>query len=68
MKTNVGSIDRVLRVLIAVAASILYFTETVEGTLGYIVLAVGAIMLLTALIGFCPIYSIVGLSTCKTKK
>lgn len=68
MKTNVGSIDRVLRVLIAVAASILYFTGTVEGTLGYIVLAVGAIMLLTALIGFCPIYSIVGLSTCKTKK
>lgn len=67
MKKNVGNIDRVVRILIAIVASILYFTGTVEGTLGYIVLAVGAIMLLTALVGTCPIYSIVGLSTCKTK-
>ncbi len=68
MKSNLGSIDKVIRILIAVACSILYFTGTVTGTLAYVLLAVGAILLLTALINFCPMYRLFGISTCKVKK
>lgn len=67
MKTNMGSADRVIRILIAIAASVLYFTQTVTGTLGYVLLAVGGIFLLTSIVGFCPLYRIFGISTCKVK-
>lgn len=65
MKSNVGVVDRIIRVVIAIACSILYFTHTVSGALGYAVLAIGAIMLLTALVNFCPMYRLFGMSTCK---
>lgn len=67
MKSNVGTIDKVVRILLAVLISVLYFTGTVSGTLAYILLALGAIFLLTSLVGFCPIYRLVGVSTCKVK-
>lgn len=67
MKSNVGSIDKVIRILLAIGASILYSTGVVSGALGYVVLGVGAILLLTALVNFCPLYRLVGASTCKTK-
>lgn len=67
MKKNVGSTDKVIRILLAIVFAALYFTNTVTGTLGLVLLVLGAIFLLTSLIGFCPIYRIVGLSTCKVK-
>jgi len=67
MKTNVGGIDKIVRILIAVVAAVLYFTGTVSGVLGYVALAVGAIMLLTAVVGSCPIYSLIGMNTCSVK-
>ncbi|WP_306642398.1 YgaP family membrane protein [Sanyastnella coralliicola] len=68
MKENVGSIDRIVRVLIAILASMMYFSGLVSGILGYIVLAVGGIMLLTSITGVCPIYKMFGMSTCKRRK
>jgi Na+/phosphate symporter len=68
MKTNVGSLDKLVRVALAVVFAILYFTHTVEGTLGTILLALGAVFLATALMGTCPLYSIFGISTCPVKK
>lgn len=67
MKTNVGTPDKVIRILLAVVFSVLYFTGTVTGTLGYVLLALGAIFLLTSVMGFCPLYRIFGISTCKVK-
>ncbi|MCB0699259.1 MAG: DUF2892 domain-containing protein [Chitinophagales bacterium] len=67
MKKNVGSADRVIRVLLAIVFAVLYFTQTVTGTLGLVLLVLGGIFLVTSLMGFCPIYRIVGMSTCKTK-
>ncbi len=67
MKMNMGNADRVIRIVIAIAISILFFTETVSGTLAYVLLAIGGIFLLTSLVGFCPLYRLVGLNTCKTK-
>ena len=64
MKKNVGSIDKIVRIVIAIVAGALYFTGTVTGVLGYVALGVGAIMLLTAAMGRCPLFSIFGMSTC----
>jgi hypothetical protein len=68
MKKNVGTIDKVIRILIAVVVAILFFTHVISGILGIILLAVGVILLLTTIISFCPIYWPFGLSTSKKKE
>ncbi len=67
MKSNVSSADRIIRILLAIIIAVLYFTKVISGTTGIILLAVGGIFLLTALINFCPIWAILGIST-KAKK
>lgn len=67
MKQNVGSIDRVVRILLALVFAVLFFTGTVEGILGIVLLALGGVFLLTALINFCPLYLPFGMSTRKKK-
>lgn len=62
-KTNVGTIDRVARILINLALIALTLTGTI-GVWGWI----GVVPLLTAAIGNCPLYSILGFSTCPIKK
>lgn len=63
MKANVGTIDRVVRIIIGVVLIALVFVgpQTPWGWIGIIPLA-------TALIGFCPAYALFGLNTCATKK
>jgi hypothetical protein len=63
MKSNVGGIDRILRIAIGIALIGLAATGSVGwwGWLGIIPLATGAI-------GWCPPYAILGLSTCKMRK
>jgi hypothetical protein len=68
MKKNMGTADRVIRVLIAAIVAILYFTGVIKGTLGIVLLALAVIFLLTSIISFCPIYAPFGLSTSKSKK
>ena len=64
MKKNMGSTDQIIRLIIAAIAAFLYFNGTVTGTLGIVALVVAAIFTLTSLVRFCPIYALVGLSTC----
>jgi hypothetical protein len=68
MKKNVGSIDKIVRIIIAVVAILLITTCTVTGTLAIIVGIVGGAMLLTALFGYCGLYSLIGFNSCTTKK
>ncbi|MCB9174545.1 MAG: DUF2892 domain-containing protein [Flavobacteriales bacterium] len=65
MKKNMGNIDRIVRIILAIAFSVAYFTKAVEGTLGYVLLGLGAIFLITSIISFCPLYTIFGINTCK---
>jgi hypothetical protein len=67
MKKNVGSVDRVVRIVLAALFAVLYFTKTVEGTAGMVLLVLGGIFLATSLISFCPLYAIFGLNTCPKK-
>ena len=68
MKKNMGSFDRIIRILIAVVIAVLYFTNVIGGTLGIILLIVGGIFLLTSFVSSCPLYMPFGISTCKTKE
>jgi hypothetical protein len=68
MKKNMGSADKMIRVIIAAIVAILYFTGTITGTLGIVLLVLGGIFLATSLISFCPLYTIFGLSTCKVEQ
>lgn len=63
-----GNADRILRVLLSVVLVVLYVTGMVEGTLGLILLGVAGIFTLTSLVSFCPLYTLVGFSTCSTSK
>ena len=67
MKANIGSLDKVIRIILAIAFAMLYITKMVEGTLGIILLVVGAVLLLTSIINFCPLYAILGWSSGKKK-
>ncbi len=65
MKKNMGGTDRMIRIIIAVIAAILYFTGTVPGTLGIILLVVASVFLLTSFLNFCPLYTVLGINTKK---
>jgi hypothetical protein len=67
MKKNMGSADKIIRIIIAVAVFILYFTGTITGTLGILLIVFAVIFVLTSLIGTCPLYLPLGLSTLRKK-
>ena len=65
MKTNMGTADRLIRVLVVVAIAALYFARKIGGTLAIVLGVVAVVFLLTSLVGVCPAYLPFGLSTCK---
>jgi len=67
MKKNMGSMDRLIRVIIAAAVAVLYFTGTITGTLGIVLLMLAGVFVATSLVSFCPLYAPFGLNTCATK-
>ncbi len=67
MKKNMGSSDKIIRIVLAAIFGFLYFSGTVTGTLGIVLMVLGAVFLLTSLVSFCPLYAMVGLSTCRVK-
>lgn len=67
MKKNMGSADRIIRVIIAAILITLYFAGAVSGTVGIVLIAFSVIFILTSLIGFCPLYLPFGVSTLRKK-
>jgi hypothetical protein len=59
-----GTADRVIRLVVAAIAVFLYYNGTLTGTMGIVALVLAAVFVLTSLVSFCPLYAIVGLSTC----
>ncbi len=62
-----GSVDKVIRILVAVVIAILFFTHVIEGTLGIVLMVLAGVFVLVSLIGFCPLYLPFGLNTVKKK-
>jgi predicted ABC-type exoprotein transport system permease subunit len=68
MKKNMGSADRLIRLLIAAALIMAWISHWVTGTLGIAAMVIAVVFVLTSLISVCPLYSIFGIDTCKVKK
>lgn len=68
MKKNMGSADRIIRFVIATIIAILYFTGTISGTLGIVLLILAGVFALTSFISFCPLYAPFGINTCSVKQ
>ena len=63
-----GNADRIIRLIIAAVFAYLYFGGVVTGTLGIVLAVLGGVFVLTSLVSFCPLYTLVGLNTCPAKK
>jgi hypothetical protein len=68
MRKNMSSADRMIRLIISAILIGLYFTNVVTGTVGIILLVLSGVFILTSFLSYCPLYSIVGISTCPVKK
>lgn len=68
MKKNMGSADRIIRLIVAAVIAILFFTNVISGTLGIVLLVIAGVFALTSFISFCPLYALVGMDTCPVKK
>ncbi len=68
MKKNMGNTDRIIRIFLAGVFAYLYFGGYITGTPGLIMVILGGVFVLTSLVGLCPLYSVLGISTCPAKK
>ena len=68
MKKNMGSVDKMIRIIIAIVIAILYYTNVISGTTAIVLSVVALIFAITSFISFCPLYTLLGISTCKVKK
>jgi len=65
MKKNMGTTDRIIRLLLVALVAVLYLTNVISGTLAIILGILAVIFLVTSLISFCPLYLPFGISTRK---
>jgi hypothetical protein len=65
MKKNMGTVDRVLRTIIAIAIGVLWYTNRISGTLAIILGIAAVAFLITSFVSWCPAYMPLGMSTCK---
>ncbi len=65
MKKNMGGTDRIIRILIALIISVLFYTGTISGTVGIVLVVLAGVFLLTSFVKFCPLYLPFGINTCK---
>ena len=67
MPCNSGGMERIIRGILGIVLVLAWFLHWVLGTLGLILGILGLVFIVTAAIGFCPIFSIIGVNTCKNK-
>jgi hypothetical protein len=63
-----GNTDKLIRLVIAAIIAVLYYTGTISGTLALVLGIFAVIFTLTSLVNFCPLYTLMGVNTCETKK
>jgi ABC-type lipoprotein release transport system permease subunit len=68
MKKNMGTTDKAIRTLFAVAVAVLYILGMISGTVAIILGTLAVIFILTSLVSFCPLYAPFGISTCKKEQ
>ena len=68
MKTNIGTIDKTVRILIAVVIAGLYFSNVISGTLAILLGVLAVVFIITSFLSFCPLYLPFNISTSKRKR
>ncbi|MDQ3110370.1 MAG: DUF2892 domain-containing protein [Bacteroidota bacterium] len=68
MKKNMGTADKIIRILVAIIITVLYFTHVISGTAAIVLLIIAGVFILTSFISFCPLYWPFGISTRKKEQ
>jgi hypothetical protein len=68
MKKNMGTADKVIRILLALTFVYLYANEYITGTLGLVLMLVTLFFNISSIVGYCPLYAVLGINTRKTKE
>ncbi|MFN8286655.1 MAG: DUF2892 domain-containing protein [Chitinophagales bacterium] len=68
MNKNMGTADKIIRLVIAAVITALYFTNVISGVLGIVLVVLAAVFVLTSVISFCPLYLPFGINTMGKKK
>lgn len=64
MRTNIGTLDRIMRLVMAVVIAVLFFAHQISGTGAIIGLVLASLFVLTSFIKICPLYAVLGISSC----
>jgi hypothetical protein len=65
MKKNMGTVDKIIRLIVAATFIVLYFTNVISGTLGIVLLILAIVFAITSFLSFCPLYLPFGINTGK---
>lgn len=65
IKKNMGSVDRIVRLVLVALVAVLYFMNVISGTLALVLGVLAVVFLITSLVSFCPLYTLFGISTNK---
>ncbi|WP_461090149.1 YgaP family membrane protein [Spirosoma gilvum] len=68
MKKNMGSTDRIIRIIVAIILIGLFATSTLTGTWGIVSLVVAGMFIVTSLVSTCPLYLPFGIRTNRVRK
>lgn len=63
-----GTLDKAVRIVVAVIVGGLFYAEVINGTLGIVLLVLAGVFVLTSLVSFCPLYTLFGINTCSNKQ
>lgn len=66
-ETNMGTVDRAVRIVVALVLGYAYFTGMVTGWVGIVSAVIAGVFIVTSLMSSCPLYTLLGVKTCSTR-
>ena len=63
-----GNTDRLIRLLLAILVAVLFYTNVIGGIFGIVLMVIAGVFVVTSLISFCPLYTLIGVNSCSAKK
>ncbi|TSE06533.1 YgaP family membrane protein [Aquimarina algiphila] len=67
MRKNLGKIDAIIRIILGVVLAYLFYNNFISDTLGIVLLSVSGVLVITGFMGWCPLYKLFGITSCKVK-
>lgn len=68
MEKNIGKTDKTIRIIAALILAVLAVSGTISGVFGVILIILAAVLLITAFVGSCPLYTLLKISTKETNE